>query len=150
MSDFKNKYPIKIIIKSGNKYIFDNIRKKNIKLTPEELVRQNFIKFLIENKNYSPNLIEIEKKLPVKNNSFRTDIVVYNRNAKPLMIIECKAKNVKITQDTFEQIAKYNMVFEVEYLVVTNGIKNYVCKLDYLSKKYTFLKDIPFFDDLIK
>ena len=150
MSVNKNKYPLKIISKAGNKYIFDNIRKKNVKLTPEELVRHKFIKFLVENKNYSANLIGIEQKLPVKDNFFRTDIVIYNRNAKPLMIIECKAENIKITQDTFEQIAKYNMVFQVEYLVVTNGITNYVCKLDYLSKTYTFLQDVPFFDDLVK
>ena len=148
MSDLKNKYPIKIITKSENKYIFDNIRKKYIKLTPEEIIRQKFIKYLVEEKKYSPNLIGVEKKLPVKDNFFRTDIVIYNRNAKPLMIIECKAENIKITQDTFEQIAKYNMVFKVEYLVVTNGLKNYVCKLDYLNKTYAFLKDIPLFTEL--
>ena len=148
MSELKNKYPIKIITKSGIKYVFDNIRKKYIKLTPEEIVRQEFVKYLVEEKAYSPNLIGIEKKLPVKNNFFRTDIVIYNRNGKPLLIIECKADNVKITQDAFDQIAKYNMAFEVEYLVLTNGIKNYVCKLDYLNKSYTFLKEIPAFSEL--
>ena len=148
MSYLKNKYPIKIVTKSGNKYVFDNIRKKYIKITPEEIIRQKFIKYLVEEKKYSPNLIGVEQKLPVKNNFFRTDIVIYNRNANPLMIIECKADNIKISQDTFEQIAKYNMVFEVEYLVVTNGLKNYVCKLDYLNKTYSFLKEIPAFVEL--
>ncbi len=146
----KKIYPLKIIINAGKKYIFDNIRKKKVKLTPEEIVRQKFIKLLVENKNYSVNLIGVEQKLPAKDNFFRTDIVIYNRNAKPLMIIECKAENVKITQKTFEQIAKYNMIFNVEYLVVTNGIKNYICKLDYLNKTYSFLKEVPSFQDLIK
>ncbi|MBN1250709.1 MAG: type I restriction enzyme HsdR N-terminal domain-containing protein [Bacteroidales bacterium] len=148
MSDLKNKYPINIIIKSGVKFIFDNIRKKYVKLTPEEYVRQNFIKYLIEEKRFSPNLIGIEKKLPAKNNFFRTDIVIYDRNAKPLIIVECKAENVKINQDVFEQIAKYNMVFNVDLLIVTNGKQNYICKIDYLTKSYSFLKEIPSFSEL--
>ncbi|MEN8119045.1 MAG: type I restriction enzyme HsdR N-terminal domain-containing protein [Bacteroidota bacterium] len=143
MTNLNNKYPIKIITKDQKKYIFDFIRKKHIKLTPEEWVRQNFIKYLVEMKNYPMGLIGIEQKLPGKNQKFRTDIVVFSKFAKAIMIIECKSEKVKITQDAFDQAAKYNMQFKADYLVVTNGISHFICKLNYQEKSYIFLKEIP-------
>ena len=138
----------KIIQKNQKKYIFDSIRKKYVILTPEEWVRQNIIHYLVNIKNYPPNLIRIEQKLKGKEQFFRSDIVVYDRNGKAKMIVECKAEKVKITQDTFEQISKYNMQFEVDYLMVTNGIQHFVCKIDYLNKTYTFLPEVPDYLDV--
>jgi len=138
----------KIIQKNQKKYIFDSIRKKYIVLTPEEWVRQNTIQYLVNIKNYPSNLIRIEQKLKGKEQFFRSDIIIYDRNGKAKMIVECKAEKVKITQDAFEQISKYNMQFEVDYLLVTNGIQNYICKIDYANKSYAFLLEVPDYGDL--
>ena len=148
MTNPNNKYPLKIINKDGQKFIFDLIRKKHIKLSPEEWVRQNFIKYLVEIKNYPPGLIGIEQQLPGNNQKFRTDIVVFSKQAKANMIIECKAEKIKISQDVFDQIAKYNMQFKANFLVVTNGIKHFACKLNYHEKTYTFLQEIPDYKEL--
>jgi len=143
MSNPNIKYPVKIITKDKKKYIFDSIRKKYIILTPEEWVRQNFIKYLIEKKKYPAGLIGVEQKLPGENQNFRTDIVVFSKAAKAIMIIECKSEKVKITQDVFDQAAKYNIQFKAKYLIVTNGIEHYICKMNYKEKSYDFLKEIP-------
>ena len=143
MTISNNKYPLKIITKDKKKYIFDPIRKKYIVLTPEEWVRQNFIKYLVEVKNYPTGLIGIEQQLPGNEQNYRTDIVIYSNLAKAIMIIECKSEKIKITQDVFDQAAKYNMQFKADYLVVTNGINHYVSKLNYTDKTYTFLTEIP-------
>jgi len=139
----------KIIQKNQKKYIFDSIRKKYVVLTPEEWVRQSTIHYLVNIKNYPPNLIRIEQKLKGKEQFFRSDIILYDRNGKAKMIVECKAEKVKITQDVFEQISKYNMQFEVDYLMVTNGIQNYICKIDYSHKSYAFLSEVPDYAELI-
>lgn len=139
----------KIIQKNQTKYIFDSIRKKYVVLTPEEWVRQNTIHYLVNIKNYPPSLIRIEQKLKGKEQFFRSDIILYDRNAKAKMIVECKAEKVKITQDVFEQISKYNMQFEVDYLMVTNGIQHYICKIDYLEKSYAFLTEVPDYTKLL-
>jgi predicted type IV restriction endonuclease len=133
----------KVIEKQGKKYIFDPIRKKYLVLTPEEWVRQNLLIYLINEKKFPKNLIRVEQKLSGKDQYFRTDMVVYNRNGEAKMIVECKAGNVKITQDVFEQISKYNIQFNVEYLLVSNGKEHYMCKLDHQSKTYIFLNEIP-------
>ncbi|MFN8254626.1 MAG: type I restriction enzyme HsdR N-terminal domain-containing protein [Bacteroidales bacterium] len=138
----------KIIQKNHKEYIFDSIRKKYVVLTPEEWVRQNTIYYLVHSKNYPPNLIRIEQKLKGKDQFFRSDIVVYSRNGEAKMIVECKAEKVKITQDVFDQISKYNLQFNVDYLVVTNGLMHYTCKMDYKNKSYTFLKELPEYDEI--
>jgi hypothetical protein len=138
----------KFIIKNQKRYIFDSIRKKYVVLTPEEWVRQNTIHYLVHAKNYPPNLIRIEQKLKGKEQFFRSDIVIYDRNGNAKMIVECKAENIKITQDVFDQISKYNMQFEVEYLMVTNGKQNYICKLDYIEKNFIFLNEIPDYQEI--
>jgi hypothetical protein len=138
----------KIIEKNYKKYIFDSIRKKYVILTPEEWVRQNIIYYLVKTKNYPTNLIRIEQKLKGKEQFFRSDIIIYDRNGKAKMIVECKAANVKITQDAFDQISKYNMQFEVDYLMVTNGIQNFICKINFTNKSYTFLENIPNYQEI--
>ncbi len=149
MININLKYPIKIITKSRKKYIFDNIRKKYVRLTPEEWVRQSFIKYLIEEKRYPQNLIGIEQKIPGKGQNQRTDIIVYSKNAEVLMIIECKAETIKITQDVFNQAVRYNMQYNTSYLVLTNGKNNYICKINKDNKRYSFLKEVPEYQNLL-
>lgn len=123
--------------------VFDIIRKKYVILTPEEEVRQQFLHFMIHEKQYPKGLLSVEKELKFLDLIKRTDIVLYNRNGKVDLIVECKAPSVNITQDTFDQIARYNMNFNAKYLIVTNGIKHYCCKINYDTSTYTFIKDIP-------
>lgn len=131
------------------KEIFDTIRKKYVALSPEEWVRQNFISFLIKNKNYPETLISVETELKLFNVKKRTDILIFQNTGKALMIVECKAAEVKINQDVFDQIARYNMALKVNYLVVTNGLNHYCCFLDYENDSYTFLENIPDYDSLL-
>ena len=123
--------------------IFDVIRKKFIILQPEEWVRQNFIQFLIEEKNYPASLMAIEMGIDLLNTKKRCDIVLYNTKGLPHMIVECKAPSIKISQDTFDQIARYNMTLKTDLLVVTNGLQHYVCMMDHQNQRYHFLKEIP-------
>lgn len=136
-------YSFKIKSDLQRKLIFDSIRKKYVVLTPEEWVRQNFIRYLVEEKDYPASLIAVEKKVDVNLLPQRSDIVLYNRNANPVMIVECKASKIKITQDVFNQIARYNMKLRVPFLVVTNGLKHFCCYMDYEKKSFKFLEDIP-------
>lgn len=139
---------LKIIDKEGKKYIFDPIRKNYYVLTPEEWVRQNLVLYLTNEKNYPLNLIRVEQKLEGKGQFFRSDLVVYNRKGIAVMIVECKAEKVKISQDVFEQISKYNLQFKVDYLLVTNGLHNYICKINHSDKTYEFMKDIPDYEEI--
>ena len=136
-------YPLKIKEEGGTRYIFDSIRKKYLVLLPEEWVRQNFIQFLVRDKNYAASLIAIEKGLKLNELQKRADIVIYDKQAKPIVLIECKAPKVKINQEVFEQVARYNMVFKVPYLVVTNGLEHYCAKVNFETNSFEFLKDIP-------
>ncbi|WP_438972087.1 type I restriction enzyme HsdR N-terminal domain-containing protein [Polaribacter sp.] len=123
--------------------IFDNLRKKYLVLTPEEWVRQHFVHYLISEKKYPISLIAIEKQLTLNTRKKRTDILVFNQLGTPELIVECKAPSVKITQDTFDQIARYNLKLNANYLIVTNGLTHFYCKMDFKNKTYIFLKDIP-------
>ncbi len=125
--------------------IFDTFRKKYVVLTPEEWVRQNFLKYLVIEKNYSPSLIAVEAGLKYNELQKRADILIYDKKGSPFLLVECKAPEVKISQDTFDQVARYNMVFKVTYLVVTNGMEHFCCKMDYAKNTYRFLEEIPVF-----
>ena len=129
----------------GTIQVFGQVRKKYFVLTPEEWVRQHFIYYLNKEKNYPMGLMEVEKMIKYNSMQTRADIVLYNKEGKSNMIVECKAPEVKITQDTFNQIAKYNFQLKVDFLVVTNGIKHYCCQMDYEKNEITFLDDIPVF-----
>ena len=128
--------------------IFDDIRKKYVALTPEEWVRQHFVKFLIIEKNFPASLMAVEMSIKLNRLKKRSDVVVYNNNGKPLLIVECKAPTVKINQKVFDQIARYNMVLMTQFLVVTNGLKHIACKLDFEQSTYAFLEDIPFYHEI--
>ncbi len=135
----------KFKIKSNeNKYaIFDIVRKKYVSLTPEEWVRQHIIHFLIEDKNYPISLIAVEKQLTINNLTKRTDILVFNTDGFPHIIVECKAPSIPIKQNTFDQIARYNLKLNANFLMITNGLKHFYCKMDLIKEEYVFLENIP-------
>ncbi|MCI6080492.1 MAG: type I restriction enzyme HsdR N-terminal domain-containing protein [Prevotella sp.] len=143
------KYGIKIKNDKGHQAIFDVLRRKYVALTPEEWVRQHFVHFLIEHKGYPKALMANEIQLAIGNKKLRCDSVLYDRTLKPRMIIEYKAPTVSITQKVFDQITIYNMLLHVDYLVVSNGIKHYCCRMDYANQKYLFLEDIPDYQNLL-
>lgn len=112
-------------------------------LTPEEWVRQHMLQYLISEKKYPNSHINVEKQLQLHDTIKRYDIVVYNSNGSIQVIIECKAPKINIKQQTFDQIAQYNFVLQANYLIVTNGLKHYYCRMDFENEKYIFLQDIP-------
>ncbi|WP_166965121.1 type I restriction enzyme HsdR N-terminal domain-containing protein [Yeosuana marina] len=123
--------------------IFDVIRKRFVILQPEEWVRQHCVHYLIENKGYPKSLINIEKELIVNTLRKRYDIVVFNPDGSIHLIVECKSPAITINQNTFDQIAQYNLVLNANYLMITNGLNHYYCQMDFKAEKYQFLKDIP-------
>ena len=142
-------FEIKLRGTKAQPQIFDILRKKYIALTPEEWVRQHFVHFLVEHKGYPAALMANEIQLKVGEKTLRADSVLYSRDLKPRMIIEYKAPHIPITQKVFDQISIYNMLLHVDYLVVSNGLQHYSCKMDYNAKKYLFLEDIPDYEELL-
>ncbi len=136
------KYSFKVKSNENKTYIFDKIRKKYIVLTPEEWVRQNFVEYLIQEKKYPLSLINVEKQITINSLKKRFDILIFNKQGESDIIVECKAPSVKITQATFDQIARYNLELNAKYLIVTNGLEHYYCILDHEKMKYHFLQDI--------
>ena len=132
----------------GDIYIFDQIRKKYIMLTQEEWVRQNFLNLLINHKKYPHSLMENEAVIKLNNMTRRCDTVVYNNHLEPLMIIEYKRPDVKIDQQVFDQIVRYNIVLKVDYLLVSNGLSHFCCKMNYENQTYDFLESIPDYPEL--
>ena len=126
--------------------IFDEIRKKFIILTPEEWVRQHVVQYLLQDKKYPKSYINIEKLIKINDLSKRYDIIVYQPNGEIYLLIECKAPEVTITQNTFDQIARYNLVLNAKYLMVSNGLNHYFCQMDFENEKYVFLKELPEFE----
>lgn len=139
------KYQFKLKEADGKIQIFDAFRKKYVVLTPEEWVRQNFLQYLITEKRYAASLIAVEAGLKYNELQKRADILVYDKQGSPFLLVECKAPEVKISQDVFDQVARYNMSFKVTYLVVTNGMDHFCCKMDYEKNSYRFLEEIPVF-----
>ena len=125
--------------------IFDVIRKKFVSLTAEEWVRQHVIQFLLTEKKYPSSHISVEKQLTLHKTVKRYDIVIYNSDGSIHLIVECKSSSVLITQETFDQIARYNLSLNASFLMITNGLDHYYCQMDYEAEKYNFLNDIPFY-----
>jgi hypothetical protein len=138
-------YQFKLKQEGQRTQIFDSIRKKYVALTPEEWVRQNFLQYLIQDRNFPASLIAVEAGLTYNQLKKRTDVLVYDKQGNPYLMVECKAPDVKITQDAFDQIARYNMVFKVKYLVVTNGMNHFCCMMDYTTNSYSYLELVPVF-----
>tara|TARA_B110000914_G_scaffold66962_1_gene58486 strand:+ start:2177 stop:2626 length:450 start_codon:yes stop_codon:yes gene_type:complete len=136
-------YKLKMKSDGEKTYIFDVVRKKYLLLTPEEWVRQNFIHYLNKEKKYPLGLMGVEQMVKYNSLKTRADIVMYNTEGKANIIVECKAPDVKITQDTFNQIAKYNSQLKVKYLLVTNGMNHYCCEMNYEKNEIVFLEEVP-------
>ena len=132
----------------GSWAIWDRLRDRWVALTPEEWVRQHFVEWLITEKAYPFALMGNEVSLTQNGISRRCDTVVGDRNGQPLVIIEYKAPTVNVTQKTFDQIVRYNMVLKAKYLIVSNGLNHYCCQIDYEKGSYRFLEDIPCYEDL--
>ena len=141
-------YSFRIREKPGKKLIFDDFRRKWVSLTPEEWVRQNFAHYLTDEKHFPRALVAIERTLRMNQRDFRTDIVLFSKTGNPLVVVECKAPEVKISQQVFDQIARYNLDLRVSYLIVTNGLTHYCCRFDQSQLTYTFLPEIPDFKEI--
>jgi len=142
------KYQIKISHIKGKPFIFDVVRRKKVALTPEEWVRQHFVNYLITEKKYPRERIANEVTISLSGMSRRCDTVIYNQYLEPVAIVEYKAPTVPVTQDVFEQIARYNFCLKVEILMVTNGLEHYCCKMDYERMTCMYLKEIPAYNEV--
>jgi len=131
--------------KENKSYIFDRVRKKWLICTKEELVRVHCVNFLIETKGYPASWILIEKEIKVYETKKRFDIVVLNLKGENHILIECKAPSISITQETFDQIARYNLSLKSRFLMVTNGFDHYFCQMDFEKEQYVFLQELPDF-----
>ena len=141
-------YEIKITEKDGKRMIFDFLRRKYVALTPEEWVRQHFTHYLVEHKGYPKGLLGNEIELQIGDKRLRCDSILYNKVAQPQMIIEYKAPTVPLQQKVFDQVSAYNLLLRVDYLVISNGMEHYCCKMDYEHQKYLFLQEIPDYEKL--
>jgi type I site-specific restriction-modification system R (restriction) subunit len=141
-------YSFKLVRDGKKTKIFDAIRKAYIVLTPEEWVRQNLVEYLVQELNFPRNLIAIERGLSLNGLKKRTDILVYNKKGEPILMVECKAPSIKINQSVFDQIGRYNISFKLPYLVVSNGIDHYCAKVDFKEKDFSFLPQIPNYEEL--
>lgn len=140
--------PIKIKLVNGKRQVFDQLRRKYVALTPEEWVRQNFVSFLSVDRGYPLSLMANEISLVQNGIKRRCDSIVADRNGNTIAIIEYKAPSITITQKVFDQIVRYNMVLMAKFLIVSNGISHFCCKIDYKNNSYSFLPDIPSYNEL--
>ncbi len=143
-------YFFKIKSSDNKNYIFDPFRKKYLLLTPEEWVRQNFASYLVHERSYPAGRLVLEKSLQYNKLIKRCDILVYSSEGKPVLLVECKAPEVKIGSSTFDQIAVYNLNFKVKYLMVTNGLSHYCAAVNFEKKTIDFLNEIPKYEMLDK
>jgi len=136
-------YPFKIKDENGQLSLFDEIRKRDIIITPEEWVRQHFVQYLIRQKHYPKTLIKLEGGHKLNGMSKRSDIIVFDSTGKKILMVECKAPSVAIDQKVFDQIARYNIVQKITLLAVTNGLQHYYCKIDFEKQRYQFIEELP-------
>lgn len=136
-------YETRMCSRDGKTMIFDPLRKAYVALTPEEWVRQHFVNFMTNFKGYPATLMANEVAIMLNGMKRRCDTVVYDKELRPRVIVEYKAPSVKITKEVFAQISRYNLTLQVDYLIVSNGLRHYCCKMDYEKGSYTFLQEIP-------
>lgn len=141
-------FPVKVTERNGKKLIFDTVRRKYVALTPEEWVRQHFVNYLITAKGYPAELLANEVSIKLNQTNKRCDTVVYDRYLTPLMVVEYKSPMVEITESVFDQIVRYNMALTVPYLMLSNGLSHYCCRIDYKEQTYSFLEEIPCYEGL--
>ncbi len=138
-----------IITEDKKELIFDPIRKRYVTLTPEEWVRQHFVAFLINHRGCPTSLIANEISIRLNDMNRRCDTVVYNRQLQPLAILEYKAPSVTVNKKVMQQACAYNNVLRVPYIIVSNGINHYCCHIDYDNMSYSFLNDIPSYNEML-
>ncbi|NLN74284.1 MAG: type I restriction enzyme HsdR N-terminal domain-containing protein [Bacteroidales bacterium] len=139
-------YQFRIEVVDNKEYIWDEFRKTMVRLTPEEWVRQHMLKWLNVEKKYPASIIGVEKKILVNKMDKRFDALVFDSNANPHIIIECKAPEVKLNSETFLQLANYNSVVKAPYLMITNGIEHYCAFVDFEKMKIKHVEDIPTYE----
>lgn len=143
-------YEIRVSHRNGHQTIFDTLRRRHVALTPEEWVRQHFVHYLIEHLGYPAGLLANEVQLNVGEKRLRCDTLLYNKELQPQMIIEYKAPSIALTQRVFDQITVYNLLLRVPYLIVSNGMQHICCRMDYSTQTYSFLRNIPAYDEIVK
>jgi hypothetical protein len=136
-------YPFKITDQNGQLSLFDEIRKRNIIITPEEWVRQHFVQYLIREKNYPKSLIKLEGGHKLYGKQKRSDIIAFNSIGDKVLLVECKAPSVTIDQKVFDQVARYNIVHKIALLAVTNGLQHFYCRVNFEQKNYQFIEELP-------
>jgi len=136
-------YPSKITKKTNKLFIFDELRKKDLVLTPEEWVRQHWINYLHVHKNYPKSLMQIEGGLKLNTLQKRSDLLIYNSLGEKILLAEFKAPSVKITEKAFQQVANYNSIHKIPLLLVSNGIQHHYCRIDFEQNSFEFLADLP-------
>ena len=139
-------YQFRIKQEEKNFSIWDSVRNKYVKLTPEEWVRQNFLEFFVQEKHFPKALLAVEQQLILNGMKKRCDAVFYNRQRKPEIILEFKTPSVEITQAVFDQVAVYNSKLKVKYFILSNGMVHYFCKVDTENAQYEIFKEIPTFE----
>ncbi len=142
-------YSFRLKEEKGKKYIFDEIRRRFVLLTPEEWVRQHMVNYLVTEKHFPRLLISVEKGFSQNRNRQRYDLLVYNKSGHPIMIIECKAPGMEINQQVFDQAGRYNNRHKASYMLITNGVKHYCCLINITSRNYSFLPEVPDFSELL-
>ncbi len=142
-------YEFRTTERAGKKMIYDPIRQTYVRLTPEEWVRQHFVQYLTQELGVPAGLVAVEAGFEFHDQPQRADAIVYDRKGDPLLLVECKAPSVSISQEAFDQCARYNGVLGAPYLVVTNGQKHYACAIDFEKQTYAFLDDLPAYDSLL-
>ena len=143
-------YEFRVTERDDRRVIYDPVRQTYVRLTPEEWVRQHFVQYLIQELGVPAGLLATEAAFPYEGRSWRADVVAHDRRGDPLLLVECKAPSVSIGQDAFDQGARYNLVLGAPYLVVTNGLTHYACRVDLEAQEYAFLDDLPPYDTLLK
>ncbi len=141
-------FATKTRVDGGKAYIFDPLRRKYVVLTPEEWVRQHFVNYLTAHLGYPQSMMANEVELQIGHKRLRCDSILYDSQAHPRMIIEYKSPTIALTQKVFDQISVYNLLLHVDYLIISNGLQHYCCKMDYDHQKYLFLMDIPKYESL--
>lgn len=136
---------LKIYEDGQNVYVFDQLRKKNLVLTPEEWVRQHWISYLHTHKKYPKSLMKAEGGLKLNSLQKRSDLLIYDQSGNKILLAEFKAPTVKISENTFQQIANYNFIYKIPLLLVSNGIEHYYCRIDFEEERFSFLADLPIF-----
>lgn len=143
-------YEFRTTEQDGKRQIYDPIRHCYVRLTPEEWVRQHFLQYLIQELDVPAGLVATEASFQFEGQTWRADIVAYDRQGTPLLLVECKAPSVSIGQEAFDQGARYNLVLDARYLVVTNGLAHYACRVDLKAGTYVFLDDLAPYETLLQ